>query len=206
MLTLYYAPRTCALASLITLEESGLDHRVEVVDMKTGAQRSPDYLKVNPKGRVPALGTDRGIITETPAILVYIAHNAAGRRLAPFEDAFAFARLQAFNSYLCSTVHVAHAHGRRGGRWSDDAAAVESMKAKVSQNMTDCFRLIEDTMFEGPWVLGERYGVADTYLFTIAGWLEGDGVDPALFPKVAQHRARMLERPAVARAMAFETA
>ena len=204
MLTLYYGPRTCALASLIALEESGLEHRVERLDMAAGAQKSDAYLKINPKGRVPALATERGILTETPAILVYIAHNASKIRLAPVEDAFEFARMQAFNSYLCSTVHVAHAHGRRASRWTDDKAAMETMKAKVSQNMADCMALIEAEMFVGPWVLGERYSVADPYFFTIAGWMKSDGVDPDQFPRIAEHRARMLERPAVQRAIVHE--
>jgi glutathione S-transferase len=206
MLTLHYAPGTCALASLIALEEGGLKHQVQVVDLANGQQRSPDYLKINPKGRVPALATERGILTETPAILVYIANAANGARLAPSDDAFEFARMQAFNAYLCSTVHVAHAHMRRGSRWSDDAAAIETMKAKGPQNMTDCFALIEEGMPETGWVMGARYSVADPYLFTIAGWLERDNVDPALFPKVAAHREQMLKRPAVQRAMERETA
>ena len=206
MLTLHYAPRTCALASLIALEESGLAFEVKRVDMASSEQRSPQYLAINPKGRVPALGTERGILTETPAILAYIAQVTPGGRLAPLDDAFAFARMQAFNSYLCSTVHVAHAHNRRGSRWSDDAAAIETMKAKVPQNMADCFSLIEEAMLTGPWVMGNAYSVADPYLFTIGGWLKGDGVDPSRFPKVAAHRARMLERAAVKRAVEREEA
>lgn len=206
MLTLHYAPRTCALASLIALEESGLAFEVKKVDLATGEQRSPEYLAINPKGRVPALALDRGVLTETPTILAYIAQITPGGRLAPMDDAFAFARMQSFNTYLCSTVHVAHAHGRRGARWSDDAAAIETMKAKVPENMAECFRLIEESMFVGPWVMGSAYSVADPYLFTMGGWLRGDGVDPARFPKVAEHRARMLERPAVKRAVAREEA
>lgn len=201
MLTLHFAPHTCALASLIALEESGLAFEVKRVDLANSQQRSPEYLAINPKGRVPALTTDRGVLTETPAILAYIAQATPGGRLAPLDDAFAFARMQAFNSYLCSTVHVAHAHGRRGSRWSDDAAAIETMKSKVPQNMADCFGLIEDSMLAGPWVMGNAYSVADPYLFTIGGWLKGDGVEPSRFPKVAEHRARMLERPAVKRAV-----
>jgi glutathione S-transferase len=105
-------------------------------------------------------------------------------------------------SYLCSTVHVAHAHARRGARWADDPAAHEAMKAKVPKNMADCFALIEDAMFAGPFVMGDSYTIADPYLFTIAGWLEADGVDPTQFPKVLDHRKRMAERPAVAEVLA----
>jgi glutathione S-transferase len=76
------------------------------------------------------------------------------------------------------------------------------MKAKVPQNMADCFALIERTMFVGPFVRGDAYSVADPYLFTIAGWLESDGVDPARFPRILDHRNRMAERPAVAKVLA----
>lgn len=202
MLKLFYAPGTCSLASHIALEEAGADYEARRVDFSTAEQTKPDYLAVNPKGRVPALLTDRGVITETPAILTYIAETHPAANLAPRGDAFAFAQLQSFMNYLCSTVHVAHAHGRRGARWADDPAAHEAMKAKVASNMAACFELIENKMFEGPFVLGETYSVADPYLFTIAGWLESDGVDPARFPEILDHRNRMTARPAVARVLA----
>ncbi|ASQ04722.1 glutathione S-transferase family protein [Sinorhizobium meliloti WSM1022] len=202
MLKLFYTPGTCSLASHIALEEAGAGYEVHRVDFSKAEQTKPDYLTINPKGRVPALVTDRGILTETPAILAYIAQSFPKARLAPLDDPFEFARLQSFLSYLCSTVHVAHAHARRAARWADDAAAQEAMKAKVPQNMADCFALIERTMFVGPFVRGDAYSVADPYLFTIAGWLESDGVDPARFPRILDHRNRMAERPAVAKVLA----
>jgi glutathione S-transferase len=206
MLTLYFTPGTCALASLIALEESGLPFEVRKVNFAEAEQRSPEYLKINPKGRVPALMADRGVLTETPAILAYIAAMAPAAELAPLDDPFEFARLHAFNCYLCSTVHVNHAHGRRGSRWADDPAAHEAMKAKVPQTMADCFMLIEECMLAGPWVMGDRYSVADGYLFVMTGWLRGDGVDPMLFSKATAHYARMMERPAVQRALEREHA
>ena len=121
MLKLYYAPSTCALASHIALEEAGATYETVRLSFKTEDQKKPEYLKINPKARVPSLVTDRGIITETPAILIYIAQTFPAAKLAPLDDPFALARVQAFNSYLCSTVHVAHAHRMRGYRWADDA-------------------------------------------------------------------------------------
>lgn len=201
-LTLYFANRTCSLASHIALEEAGADYVAVRIDFNSSQQRSDAYLALNPKGRVPALVTDRGILTETPALLAFIAQSFPAAKLAPLSDPFAFAEMQSFNSYLCSTVHVAHAHKQRGRRWTDDEAAIEAMKRRVPQNMGDCFELIETRMFRGPWVMGADYTVADPYLFTIANWLEGDGVDPARFPKVLDHRKRMQDRPAVQRALA----
>ena len=206
MLTFYYAPNTCALASHIALEHAGADYRAVRVSFAKQEQRSPEYLRINPKGRVPALITERGILTETPAILQYVAQTHPKAALAPLDDAFETARMNAFNSYLCSTVHVAHAHRGRAYRWADDAAAQAAMKQKVPQNVGDCFELIEREYFVGPWVLGERYSVSDMYLFTLATWLEGDSVDPARFPKVAEHRERMRADPVVSRVLATHTA
>lgn len=204
MLTLYYAPATCALASMIALEEAGAAYETVLVDFKTNAQRDPEYLKLNPKGRVPALVTERGVLTETPALLAFIAQSFPQAKLAALDDPFAFAREQEFNAYLCSTVHVAHAHRMRGYRWVDDEAAIEAMKRKVPQSVYECFALIENGMFAGPWVTGERYSICDAYLFTLAQWLEGDGVDPARLPKIAAHRQSMRDRRAVQKALVRE--
>jgi glutathione S-transferase len=200
MLTLYYAPKTCSLAPMIALEEAGAEYTAHKVDFAKNEQNTPPFKYVNPKGRVPALATDKGVITENVAILSFIADVYPKMRLSR-SDPFAFAQMQAFNAYLSSTVHPHHAHNRRGARWSDDAAVVEAMKIKVPQNMTDCCAMIEREYLKGPWVMGEQYTVADAYLFTIANWLEGDGVDTSKFPKILAHRAAMLERPAVQAAM-----
>ena len=206
MLKLFFAQGSCALASHIALEEAGADYEAVRLDLSTNVQRAPDYLAVNPKGRVPALVTDRGVITENPAIPAFIAQSFPAAGLAPLDDPFAFAEVQAFNGYLASTVHVAHAHKRRGARWADDPAALAEMARKVPETMAAAFALIEAQMLRGPWTMGEAYTICDPYLFTLAGWLEEDAVDIARFPKVQTHRARMLARPAVQRVLASESA
>jgi glutathione S-transferase len=198
--TFYTAPGTCALASHIALREAGADFELVKLDFGIGQQQSAGYLAINPKGRVPALVTDEGVLTETPALLAFIAQRHPHASLAPASDDFAYARMQEFNSFLAATVHVAHAHKRRGARWADDPAAIEAMRAKVPQSMTACAQLIEERL-TGPWVLGERYSVADGYLYTISGWLEGDGVDLARFPRIVGHHRRVGERPAVRQAV-----
>lgn len=204
MLKLYYAPNTCALAAHIALEDAAADYDTVRIDFGAAEQRRPDYLAINPKGRVPSLVTDRGILTEVPAILAFIAQSFPAAGLAPIGDPFAFAQAQAFNSYLCSTVHVTHAHRVRGSRWVDDAQAIEAMQRKAPQSIGDAFALIEDGMLAGPWVMGDAYTICDPYLFTLAQWLEGDGVDLTRLPRILDHRARMAERPAVQRAIADE--
>jgi len=202
MLKLFYAVGTCALASHIALEEAGAEYTTTRLDFSAGDQRKPEYLKVNPKGRVPALITDQGILTETPAILAYIAQLFPKAGLAPLADPFAFARVQAFNSYLCSTAHVNHAHLGRGARWADEPSSLEDMKRKVPANVGASFELMEREMFEGPWVMGKTYTICDPYLFTVAGWLPRDTVDIARYPKIHEHNKRMAERPAVKKVLA----
>jgi len=206
MLKLFHAWGSCSLASLIALEEAGAPYELVVMNTKAGDQRTPEYLAINPKSRVPALVTERGVLTETPAILVWIAQTWPAAGLAPLDDPFAFAQCQAFNSYLCATVHVAHAHKHRGYRWATTEAAFADMTAKVAENEIACFQLIEDEMLQGPWVLGETFSICDAYLFTLAGWLEGDGVDIRRFPKVAAHFDRVAARPAVRKVLALEPA
>jgi glutathione S-transferase len=206
MITLYYAAHTCSLASHIALEDAGAQYTTVRIDFASDQQHEPEYLAVNPKARVPALLTDRGTLTETPAMLVFIAQSFPSAKLAPLEDPFLLAQVQAFNSYLCSTLHVAHSHRMRGYRWADDPAAIAAMQRKVPDSVSACYGLIEGHMLRGPWVVGETYTICDPYLFTMAQWLEQDGVDPARFPKVIGHRQRMSERPEVQRAIAQELA
>jgi glutathione S-transferase len=205
MLKLYYAPETCALASHIALEQVGAEYQAIPVNFSENEENSPEYLRMNPKGRVPTLITDRGVLTETPAILQFICQSYPDAGLAPLDDLFETARMNAFNSYLCSTVHVAHEHRLRGNRWADDPLAIAAMQKKVPQSVGDSFALIE-AEFRGPWVLGGRYSISDIYLFTLARWLEADGVDPEEFPKIADHRRRMHQHPVVAKIVAAEAA
>jgi len=208
MLKLYYAANSCALATHIVLEEVGADYSTQRIDFSKEQQKSPEFLKINPKGRVPALVTDRGILTETPAMLVYVAQSFPAAGLAPMDDPFAFARMQSFNSYLCSHLHVAHAHRMRGHRWVDagDAHSIAAMQRKVPETVGSAFEMIERDMLKGPWVMGDTYTICDPYLFTLAQWMEKDGVDLARVPRVVDHRRRVSERPAVKRAITEEIA
>lgn len=206
MFTLYFAPNTCALASHIALEDAGAAYQLKRVDFSKTEQQSAAYVAINPKARVPVMTTPRGNLTETPAMLVFIAQSFPEARLAPMDDPFAFAELQSFNSYLCATLHIAHAHRMRGNRWANDATSFADMQRKVPQSVGACFELIDKHMLKGPWVMGKNYTVADPYLFTLAQWLEADGVDPARIPRVIEHRSRMAALPNVKKAIAEEHA
>lgn len=207
MLKLFYMPGACSLAPHIALEEVGASFEAVRVNLKEGEQRRPEYLKINPKGRVPALATDRGVLTENPAILAYVAQTFPAAKLAPLDDPFAFAEVQAFNVFLTSSVHVAFSHAFRPERYGE-ASAAEGIRAKVPESLTEYFGIIEDKLSDGrTWVHGESYGLSDLYLFVFAGWLQrGSFVDPAKIPNVMAHHARVGARPAVQKALATEAA
>lgn len=197
MMKLYFSPGSCAFATHLALEEAGASYEAIKLNFKAGEHLTDEYLAINPKGRVPALITSHGVLTETPALLVYIAQMFPESGLIPQENPFLLAKIQEFNSYLASTVHVAHAHKLRGHRWADEQSSFDDMKRKAPKTMHACYKLIEEEMIDGPWVMGETYTICDAYLFTISRWLAGDGVTVSDFPKVENHMKLMAERPAV---------
>jgi len=177
------------------------------LDFKSAEHQQSDYAQLNPKLRVPTLVTEQGVLTETPAILAFIAQIFPKSDLAPTAP-FAFAKLQEFASYIASTLHVAHAHRMRGHRWVDpeNTIAIKAMQDKVPTSVGGAFEYIEQTYLNGPFVMGETYSYADPYLFTVSRWLESDGVEVAAFPKIQAHRERMVERQTVKAALAAQSA
>ncbi|ARP89158.1 glutathione S-transferase [Bordetella genomosp. 9] len=203
MMKFYFSPGSCALAVHIALEEAGANYEAQRVHFDRDEQRSPEYLRINPLGRVPVLETPRGVLTEVPAILGYVAASYPEAALAP-ADAFDLARMQSFNAFLSSSVHVAYAHHSRPYRWSDDEACRASMAAKAVGNLADLFGIIERHRLAGPWVMGDQYTVADPYLYIMTRWLAKLAGGLARFPDVAAHHARMNTRPAVQRALQLQ--
>lgn len=198
---LYYAKGTISIAVVIALHEAGLDFDPVRLDFRAGEQSGAEYLKINPKGRVPSLVTDMGVLTETGAILEYIADIAPQAGLRPADPQQA-ARMRETMYYLASTMHVNHAHKMRGHRWADQQSSFDDMKAKSVQTMTESAAYVENHVLTGPFVLGETVSLADAYLFVACNWLAGDGVDAAQFPKITAFVQAMLARPSVARVIA----
>ena len=191
MLELHYAPKTISVAVAIALEETGQTYTLRKVDFASGAQQGAAYLKLNPKGRVPTLIADGATLTETGAILEFIAP-----KLVP-QDPWAAAKMRELSYYLAGTMHVAHAHKMRGARWVDDAAAQEAMQAKVPETMTACCAYLEATLALAPFAMGAEMTAVDPYLFMVAGWAEGDGVDMGQFPKLRGFLEMMTARDSV---------
>lgn len=193
---LYYAPNTISVAVAITLEEAGLEYQPVRIDFASAEQTKPGYRQINPKGRVPALVVDGGILTETGALLEYIAAKAPEAGLVP-DDPLLAARMREVMYYLASTMHVNHAHRMRGARWADKKSSWKDMAAKVPQTMTASCRYIEASGLRGPFVLGERFSLADPYLYVVCSWLEGDKVDVSGFDKISAFREAMEARASV---------
>ncbi len=202
-ITLFTAESSIGWVSHIALEESGLEYEAKALDFSQGQQGSAEYLKINAKARVPSLMVDQGVITETPAILTYLAQLAPTSSLALPENPFEQAMINAFNLYLCSTVHVAHAHKHRGTRWVDDERALKLLTDNVPKTMAVCADMMENQMVKGPWVHGEKFSTSDPYLYRILTWFDADGVDIAQYPKLKAHRDAMDQRESVKAVKAF---
>ena len=193
MLVLHAAPNTISVAVAIALEEARVPYDIARVDFGTAEQTSARYLAVNPKGRVPALVTPDGTLTETGAILEYIAATSDIGRPA---DAFAAAKLREVMYYLAATMHVNHAHRMRGHRWADQAESHADMRAKVPQTMAASCAYLEDALTLAPFV-GDDVSIVDGYLFALLTWLPSDGVDLADYPQLSAFAAMMRQRASV---------
>ncbi|MEX0282366.1 MAG: glutathione S-transferase family protein [Arenibacterium sp.] len=196
---LHYAPGTISIAAAIVLHELELDYDPVRVDFASGEQTKAPYHKVNPKGRVPALETASGILTETGAILDYLNALKPEAGLVP-ADPFQAGQMRELMYYLAATVHVNHAHKMRGHRWANDQSSFDDMAAKVPETMTDGAAHIEAHYPLDPFALGNTVTLADAYLYVVANWLPGDGVEMSAFPRLSAFMAKMGARPSVAKA------
>lgn len=199
MLTLFHCPGSCSLASMIALEEAGATYETTIVDLMSGQQGNPEYLAVNPKGKVPALVTDMGVITENPAIMLFVAMTYPQSGIAPLDDPYELARMNAFNAFLASTLQPSAAPLGRPQRYLDDPAQYPALAAKAIGNLTAHFDMIENKLLTGPWVLGDRYSIADGYLFVFSELIARLSLDSNRFGRILEHRERALQRPAISK-------
>ena len=203
MLTLYYSPGACSMAPHIALEEAGADFRLEAVSLANGEQQSPAYLSVNPHGKVPALVTDRGVLTEAVAILAYVARSFPEAGLLP-EEPLEMARCLSHMAYLSNTVHPAFTHIVRPGRFATDPAAHDSLRETGRRNAWGFLQEMDALLAGGEWVLGQRYSVADPYTLVIYGWGRHNRMPVEQLTHYSEFKDRMSRRPAVQRVIARE--
>ena len=200
MLTLYYCPGACSMAAHIVLEESGEKYESRKINLAQGEQRTPEYLKINPHGRVPALGLDNGeVLTENTAILPYLGKRF---RLWP-TDPMAEARALSLVGFFAASVHPAHAHVGRPERYSADPAAHAGIKDAGLKAFHGYLKEIDGLYAGKEWLLG-NYSVVDPYAFVFYTWGVRRELSMAELKNYSAFKDRMLKRPAVQRAVEDE--
>lgn len=202
MLTLYYGRGACSMASHIVLEESGEPYTARPVDLANGEQRTEAYRKINPHGRVPALGLDNGeVLTENTAILPFL-----GKRFKLWPtDALAEAKALSLIGFFASSVHPAHAHVGRPERYAVDAAAYPTIKEAGLKAFHGYLKEI-DGMLAGRHWFGDQYSVLDPYGFVFYTWGLRRELPMAELKHYTAFKDRMLQRAAVQRVVADEKA
>ncbi len=196
---LYYAPGTCSLASHIALHETGLPFVTDKLQVATKTTASgEDFTQVNPKGYVPALRlADGSVLTEGAAILQYIADQQPASGLAPQAGTMERYRLQEWLTFIGTEVHKSFSP-------MFNKAAGDEVKAYARNMLTRRLAHVEASLAGTPYLMGERYTVADAYLFVVLGWSSHVGFDLGTFPKIREYLARIALRPAVQAAMKAE--
>jgi glutathione S-transferase len=203
MITLFYAANACSLAAHVLLEEVDMEHSLRELSLAAGDQREPGFLALNPRGHVPVLLADDQVISESLAVLTWIAMQADRPDLlgiGVLERTRVYERL----SFFIGSVHVAYAQFRRPSRFSDDTGAhgsiVEGGRRKFSHLLGEVARMVEDRT----WFVGDDFTAADLYPFIFHRWARGVGLELDQFDSWNQHAARMAARPSVRRALAAE--
>lgn len=207
-LKLYYSPGACSLASHIALEEAGAAFEPVLTPTASGAQRTPEYLAINPKGRVPTLVDGDFVLTENPAILRYIGARHPEARLWP-SNPQQEARCAEWLAWCSSGLHPTYSHVSRPERYATSEPAradvVETGRAATRSLWRDVDRKIAREA--APWLLGADYSVADIYVFVLWAWARSPalGIEPARdLHAWTEHARRMGERPAVRRVLERE--
>ena len=200
MLTLYYAPGACSMASHIALEESGEKYEPRKVDLAGGEQRTEAYLKINPLGRVPVLGLEDGTpLTENTAILPYL-----GKRFDLWpKDALGDAKALSLIGYFASSVHPAHAHVGRPERYTADTSAFPGIKEAGLKTFQTYLKQIDGMLAGREW-FSDKYSVLDPYGFVFYTWGARRDLPMGELKNYTAHKDRMLKRAAVGRVVENE--
>ncbi len=200
MLTLFYAPGACSMASHIVLEESGEKYDAKRMDLAKGEQKTAEYMKIHPLGRVPALKLDDGSpLTENTAILPFL-----GKRFGLWPtDLLKEARALSIVGFFASSVHPAHAHVGRPERYTEDKSAFPGIQAMGKKTFHDYLRQI-DAMYAGREWLSDKYSVLDPYALVFYAWGLKRELPVAELKHYTALKERMAKRAAVQRVVADE--
>src|SRR5437870_5142602 len=204
MLTLYYAPGACSMASHIALEETGAPYQTQLVNLAQGEQTKPEYQhSVNPRGKVPALKTDDGVLTENVAILTYLARSFPDAHLLP-TDPLGLARCLSHMAYLSNALHPTFARIVRAERIAKDPAAQEAVKASARETFWGLLQEVDGIIDGNPWVMGSQYTACDPYSLVFYGWGGRIGLPVKDLKNYTALKDRMVQRPAVRKVLERE--
>jgi glutathione S-transferase len=201
---LHFSPGACSRVTLIALEETRAEYTVNLVSLKDGDQRRPSFHALNPKGKVPVLETAEGILTENVAILSYLSRRYPNAHLLPAENDWEHAKALATLVWFASTIHPLLTLSRYPERFCELSAAPVRVRSLAVVQLLVQIQVAEDELAGRRWILGDRWSVADAYLYWSWGRCEETGVEPSRFPRVVDHHARMRTWPAVLRALERE--
>jgi glutathione S-transferase len=205
-LTLYFAPDTCARVPLIALEEIGSPYSLEVVAFMKGQHKSPEYLALNPAGKVPLLVVDGVPLTENVAILTWLAERFPEAALLPeSEDGFARAGLLSDLAYCASGLHPIVTRLRIPQFFCDTPDGSRRVFDMAEVAMRPNFELIDRRLAENRWWYGDRWSIVDAYINWVWFRVTGTQFDASAFPNLSRHDAEMKLRPAVTRALAISS-
>jgi glutathione S-transferase len=193
MLTLYYAPGACSMAAHIILEESGEKYQPQKMDLSKGEQRTPDYMKIHPMGRVPALKLDNGEpLVENTAILPYL-----GKRFNVWPtDAIAEAKAHSLIGFLAASVHPAHAHFNRPERYTADQNAFPGIKEQGLKSFHGYLKEIDGKLAGREW-FSDKYSALDPYGLVFYVWGVRRGLPMQELKNYTAFKDRMAKREAV---------
>jgi glutathione S-transferase len=203
MLKLYYSPGACSLVPHIALEEAGVDFEALRIPIADGGHLTPEYLAINPHARLPALGTDQGVITENIAVLNFLADRLEAAGSVPRGGAFAAARVNELLGWFSSSVHIAFAQIWRGSRFTDDEKLWPALEAAGRKVLHRQFDEIE-TLCVDEWLVPGHFTAADSYALTFLRWAKRIGFEISRYPRWVALAGRALDRPAVQRALERE--
>jgi len=196
---LYYAPGACSLSPHIALLEAGLPYDLVKVDLRAKKlENGDDYLKINPKGQVPALALDSGeLITEGPVIVQMIADKVPAKNLAPARDSAERYKLQEWLTYINGELH------KNIGPLFNPALSDEA-KAIFKDRAMGKFKYLDGQLAGRDYLMGKQFTVADAYLFTMLSWAERMNFDLSALPNLLAYKARVAARPKVQEALTKE--
>lgn len=202
-LKLYYSPGACSLVPHIALEEAGAAFEALRIPIAEGGHLSPEYLAVNPHARIPALGTERGVITENIAVLNFIADRFGAPGSVPRHDPYAAAQCNELLGWFSSSVHIAFGQVWRGVRFTDDDKIWPALEKGGRKILARQFDEIE-ALCSDDWLVPGQFTAADSYALTFLRWARRIGFDLDLYPKWVALAERVVERPAVSRVLDLE--